>query len=327
MLGRRTLLLGAASLGADLTLNRLGTREAFAQAAYPSRAIELIVPFAPGGATDLTARVVAPALEAHWKVPVRVINKPGGNTVPAVSEVMRANPDGYSLLADSPASSSMLEVVVRNLPFQSMDRTFMGMISQAPFIFVVSPDSAIKTMADAIEQARKDPSTFSWTSLGGAGAPDYAFRRLFHSIGVDVRKTRPVASKGGNEAVIMTASGNVTLGVGSWASVSPLLGSGKLRALAVAAPTRFPLLPETPTTEEVGHPSVQVMFWFSVSGPPNLPAPVVKAWDEAIAAIAADPKVRETLQKIGNVPYVHPAEKVRAMVESEKKNVESLWAS
>ncbi len=326
MIRRRALLLGGASLGANWTLNRMGPCDAFAEAAYPNRAIEMIVPFAPGGATDLTARVVAPALEARWKVSVRVINKPGGNTVPAVGEVMRSNPDGYTVLADSSASSSMLEVVVRNLPFRSMDRTFMGMLSQTPFIFIVSPDSPLKSMDDAIERARKDTSAFSWTSLGGAGAPDYTFRRLFRSIDVDVRKTRPVASKGGNEAVVMTASGNVTLGAGSWASISPLLANGKLRALAVASPTRFPLLPDIPTMAELGHPSVEVLFWFSVSGPPSVPVPVIRAWDEALAAISADTKFREMLAKIGMVPYFHPAERVRSMVENEKKVVESLWS-
>lgn len=326
MITRREMFLGAVSLGAGCTLSGIAPSVAIAQEAYPNRAIEMIVPFAPGGSTGLTARAVAQALEARWKVPVRVINKPGGNTVPAVQEVMRSKPDGYTVLSESPASSSMLEVVVRNLPFRSMDRTFMGMIAQTPMIFIVPTDSPIKTMDDAIAQARKDASTFSWTSLGGAGAQDYTFRQLFRSVDVDIRKTRPVASKGGSEAVVMTASGNVTIGAGSWSAISPLLASGKLRALAVASPTRFPSIPDVPTMAEIGHPSVEILFWFSVSGPPGLPDPVVKAWDEALTAISADPKFLEALTNIGMVPYVHSAERVRTMVENEKKVVESLWA-
>jgi tripartite-type tricarboxylate transporter receptor subunit TctC len=182
-------------------------------------------------------------------------------------------------------------------------------------------------MQDAIAQARKDPATFSWTSLGGAGAQDYTFRQLFRSIEVDVRNTRPIASKGGAEAVTMTAGGNVTLGAGSWSAVAPLLASGKLRALAVASPARFPSIPEVPTMAEIGYPSVEILFWFSVSGPPNIPAPIVKAWDEALTAISTDPKFLETLSNIGMVPYVHSAERVRTMVEKEKKVVEALWAS
>jgi tripartite-type tricarboxylate transporter receptor subunit TctC len=297
-----------------------------AQEAYPTRAVEMIVPFAPGGSTGLTARAVAQALEARWKVPVRVVNKPGGNTVPAVQEVMTAKPDGYTVLAESPASSSMLEVVVKTLPFKSMDRTFMGMIAQTPMIFIVPSDSPFKTMQDAIAAAKKDPATFTWTSLGGAGAQDYTFRQLFRALGVDVRATRPVASRGGAEAVTMTAGGSVMLGAGSWSAVAPLLSGGKLRALAVASPTRFPTIPDVPTMAEVGHPDVQILFWFSVSGPPNLPGSVVKAWDEALSAISNDPKFRETLLNIGMVPYLHDAGRVRQMVESEKKVVEALWA-
>lgn len=327
MITRRDLVLGAASLGATGGLSGIGASAALAQEAYPARAVEMIVPFAPGGSTGLTAHAVAQALEARWKMPVRVVNKPGGNTVPAVEEVMRAKPDGYTVLAESPASSSMLEVVVRSLPFKSMDRTFMGMIAQTPMIFIVPADSPFKTMQDAIAQARKDPATFTWTSLGGAGAQDYTFRQLFRSTDVDVKKTRSVASKGGAEAVTMTATGTVLLGAGSWSAVAPLLASGKLRALAVASPTRFPAIPEVPTMAEIGYPSVEILFWFSVSGPPNVPAHVVKAWDEAMTAISTDPKFLETLKNIGMVPYVHPADRVRTMVENEKKVVETLWAN
>jgi tripartite-type tricarboxylate transporter receptor subunit TctC len=322
---RSVLATFCSALAASAALTGM-SGAASAQDAYPARAVEMIVPFAPGGSTGLTARAVAQALEARWKVPVRVVNKPGGNTVPAVQDVMTSKPDGYTVLAESPASSSMLDVVVKTLPFRSMDRTFMGMIAQTPMIFIVPADSPFKTMQDAIAAAKKDPATFSWTSLGGAGAQDYTFRQLFRSLGVDVRGTRPVASRGGAEAVTMTAGGSVMLGAGSWSAVAPLLSGGKLRALAVASPTRFPTIPDVPTMAEVGHPGVEILFWFSVSGPPDLPASVVKAWDEALAAISNDPKFKETLLNIGMVPYLHDASRVRQMVESEKKVVETLWA-
>ncbi|TCT06228.1 tripartite tricarboxylate transporter substrate binding protein [Aquabacter spiritensis] len=297
-----------------------------AQTAYPNKAIDLIVPFAPGGSTGLTARAVGQALEELWKVPVRVVSKPGGNTVPAVEEVMRSKPDGYTMLADSPASSSMLEVVVKNPPNPVMDRSFAGMVAQTPMIFVVPADSPFKTMQDAIARLKSDPGTFTWTSLGGAGAQDYTFRQLFKAADVDIKRTRPVASKGGSEAVTMTAGGHVMLGAGSWSAVSPLLQSGKLRVLAVASDGRFPPLPDTPTMAEVGYPAVQILFWFAVSGPPNLPQDVVAAWNKGLATISKDPKFQSQLANIGMVPYFHDAAKVRTFVADEKKTVEALWA-
>ncbi len=293
---------------------------------YPSKAIDLIVPFAPGGSTSLTARAVAQSLEELWKVPVRVVAKPGGNTVPAVEEVMRSPADGYTLLADSPASSSMLEVVVKNPPMPVMDRSFVGMVAQTPMIFVVPADSPFKTMKEAIDRLKSDPTTFTWTSLGGAGAQDYTFRQLFKAVGVDIKRTRPVASKGGAEAVTMTAGGHVMLGAGSWSAVSPMLQAGKLRVLAVASDVRFPPLPESPTLGELGYPSVQILFWFAVSGPPNLPADVIKVWTEGLATISKDPKFQQALTNIGMVPYLHDAAKFRTFVSDEKKTVEMLWA-
>lgn len=312
----------AAGLALALSLMSGG---AFAQA-YPTKAIDLIVPFAPGGSTSLTARAVAQSLEELWKVPVRVVAKPGGNTVPAVEEVMRSNPDGYTLLADSPASSSMLEVVVKNPPMPVLGRSFVGMVAHTPMIFVVSADSPFKTMQEAIERLKSDPGTFTWTSLGGAGAQDYTFRQLFKAVGIDIRKTRPVASKGGAEAVTMTAGGHVMLGAGSWSAVAPLLQAGKLRVLAVASDSRFPPLPDTPTMADLGHPSVRILFWFAVSGPPNLPPAVVAAWTQGLAAISKDPKFQHALANIGMVPYLHDAPKLRAFVTDEKKTVEALWA-
>ncbi|ESR23780.1 Bug family tripartite tricarboxylate transporter substrate binding protein [Lutibaculum baratangense] len=312
------------SVGAVLAVAVPGA--AFAQRDYPSRPIEIIVPFSPGGSTGLTARAVGTALEKHWDNPVRVVNKPGGNTVPAVQEVMQANPDGYTVLADSPASASMLEVVVPTLPFEVLERSFLGMIAQTPMIFVVPSNSPFETLEQAVDALKEDPSSFSWTSLGGAGAQDYTFRQLFKSVGVDVANTRPVASKGGSEAVTMTAGGNVMLGAGSWSAIAPLESAGNLRVLAVAAPERHPGLPDAPTTAESGFPGVEILFWFAISGPAGLPDEVVSEWSEALEAVTQDPELLATLRNIGMVPYFHAAGEMRDMVTSEKAVVEDLWA-
>jgi tripartite-type tricarboxylate transporter receptor subunit TctC len=299
---------------------------ASAQEKYPARAVEIIVPFAPGGSTGLTARALAGALEERWGVPVKVNYKPGGNTVPAVQETMAATPDGYTVLADSPASASMLEVVVKKLPFGVLDRTFMGMVAQTPMIFVAPPNTSFTSLKDAIDRLKRDSESFTWTSLGGAGAQDYTFRQLFKAVDVEVRRTRAVASKGGAEAVTMTAGGHVLLGAGSWSAIGPLQAADKLKVLAVASPERFPTIPSVPTTAELELPSVQILFWFAISGPPGVPAHVIKAWDEAIAAVVKDDKFIKTLANIGMVPFYHDAAQFRGFVEREKTVVESLWA-
>lgn len=291
---------------------------------YPSKLVEIVVPFTAGGSTDLGARVFADALQARWKVPVRVLNQPGGNTVPAVSDVMAAPPTGYSVLMDGPGSSSMLETVVKTIPFKVDDRTFLGLAAQTPLMLVVPTDSPFKTLADAVAAAKADPGNFSWTS--GAGTTDLTFRRLFQIIGLDFRKTRAVKVRGGSEAINLTAGGHVKIGVGFWGSIAPLVAAKRIRVLAVAGPKRFAAIPNVPTTAEAGYPDLIILQWIGFSGPPKMDKAAVEAWQKAIAAVGNDAKVREGLNNVGLVSYPSTSDEMRAFVAKERGIVKSLWA-
>ncbi len=291
-----------------------------------TRPIELVVPFSAGASTDLGARVLAGALEPRLGTAVRVVNKPGGNTVPAVTEMMRAEPDGSTLLVDSSPASSMLEIAVRNLPFKVSDRTFINITAFTPMIFIVSADSPFKTLADAAEAAKANPGAFTWTSLGGAGGQDLAGRQFFKAIGVDVLKTRPLQLKGGADAVTMTAGGHVMLGTGTHAGIAAPLAAKRLRTLAVSAAERWPNLPEVPTTLELGFKSVETPYWIGFSGPPKMPVALVAAIDKAVRESLADKSVLEALDKIGLRAFYHDAEAMKARVEKERKETLELWA-
>jgi tripartite-type tricarboxylate transporter receptor subunit TctC len=294
-----------------------------AQAPYPSKPIEIIVPFVPGGSTDLGARIFAEALQARWSVPVKVINRPGGNTVPGVEEVVRSAPDGYTILMDGPGSSSMIETIVKSLPFKLEDRTFLALGAQTPLMLVVSTDSPFKTLADAVDAAKRDPAAFSWTS--GPGTTDLTFRRLFQIAGIEPAQTRAVQVKGGAEAITLTAGGHVKIGVGFWGTVAPLVSAGKLRVLAVAGPQRFPAIPDAPTTAEAGFPDLIILQWIGFSGPAGLPPEIVSTWEQSIAAVSKEPTVLQGLERIGLVPYPSTAEGMRSYVLQEAKVVQDLW--
>jgi len=315
-----------AILVASSVLLTVGIGSATAQEKYPTKVIELIVPFAAGGSTDLGGRVLAQQLEAKWGVPVRIIDKPGGNTVPAVSDVMRAKPDGYTMLMDGPPQSSMLETVVKNLPFKTTDRTFVAIAAYTPMKFVVPYESPFKTLKDAADAVKQDPTTFTWTSLGGAGAQDMAFRLFYKANGVDVSKTRAIQLKGGSEAITMTAGGHVKLGVGSYSSIAAPLDAKRIRVLAVASPERWPNLPDTPTTAEAGFPSVEVLYWIGVSGPPNLPPEIVKFWNDALRDLANSPAYREGLLKVGLLPLYRDSKGMAERVQKEASETASLYA-
>lgn len=296
-----------------------------AQNNYPQKPIEVVVPFTAGGSTDLGARVFADALQTRWNSPVRVINQPGGNTVPAVANVMRSTSAGYSILMDGPGSSSMLEITAKSLPFKVDDRTYLGLAAQTPLMLVVPADSPLKTLADAVSAVKADASTFTWTS--GPGTTDMMFRRLFQLIGVDYRKTRAIQVRGGSDAINMTAGGHVMIGVGFWGSIAPLVSAKKLRVLAVAGPKRYPAIPEVPTTGEAGYPDLIILQWIGFAGPPNMDPATIETWKDAIAATSADPKVVDGLSHVGLVPFASTPDEMRSYVLKERAIVQQLWAN
>ena len=314
-----------AIITALLALAAFGAPDANSQAKYPTKPVELIVPFVAGASTDSGARVIAQVLEARWGVPVKVVNKPGGNTVPAVTEVMAARPDGTTMLVDNIASSAMLDTVVKNLPFKVTDRTFVAVTAYTPMMFIVHPDSPFKTLREVADALKKETEAFTWTSLGGVGAQDMVFRQFAISTGVDVAKTRAVALKGGAEAVTMTAGGHVRLGTGTWSAIAAPLSAGKLRVLAVAGPERWPRLPDTLTTKEAGFPDVEVLFWIGISGPPGLPADIVATWDAALKEMLADKAVQEKMLNAGLVTSYMDAKAMVARVERDRKTTQTLY--
>jgi tripartite-type tricarboxylate transporter receptor subunit TctC len=299
--------------------------EARSQEKYPSRAIDIIVPFAPGGSTDMTARVVSAYLKKKWGVPVNVVNKPGGNTVPASLEVYTAKPDGYTLLLDGTPSCSMLPAVVKNIPFELMDRTFFASIGICPFIFSVYPGSAFKSMKDVEAEAKKDPENFTWTSLGGAALQDFSFRQFLKAIGVDVTKTKPVMSQGGSQAMVLTAGGNVKVGGGAVPSSLPAISGKTIRPLAITGKNRWPDLPDLLTAVEQGFPTVTASEYKSIAGPPKTPSYIIEIWEKAFKEMANDPEAIAQLRKVGMLPFYRDSKDIKEYTINEMKEVKELW--
>jgi len=257
--------------------------------------------------------------------PVNVVNKPGGNTLPACVEVFQARPDGYTILADGLGSSSMLPLVVKDLPFKVMDRTFIAAMSHFPFVFAVAPDSPFKNLKDIEAEAKKDPGAFTWASLGGAALHDFAFRQFLKAIGVDVLKTKPIMSKGGSEAIVLTAGKNVKVGGGSAPTCFSPLKGGIVRGIGITSEKRWPELPDIPTAVEQGFPSVKVTQWIGFSGPPNLPAPITAMWDKVVQEMVQDQKIISQLSNIGAIPFYLNPQATKDFVKKEMEEVADLW--
>jgi tripartite-type tricarboxylate transporter receptor subunit TctC len=292
---------------------------------FPTKPIEIIVPFVPGGSTDLSARITAKALQDRWKVPMRIVNKPGGNTVPGVDEVMRSPADGYKVLWDTDSSASIMDVFMSDLPFKVMDRTWIGIVTEAPLVLAVAQDSPIKSFQEAVDFVRKDPTIVTWTSLGGSSSADIAMRRFFKAAGVDPTRTRPVMSRGGAEGAVQVAGGHVMLGTGTYSSYSTMIPTKKVRVLAAFAPQRLKGLPDVPTSKELGLPNTETSLFNGFSGPANMPAEVVARYEAGIQKILKDPKVVEELERVGLEAKFSDSRKMKVYVENDIKVVRELF--
>ena len=296
-----------------------------AQEKYPTRAIQVIVPFSPGGSTDLATRATAAYLNKKWGVPVNVINKPGGNTIPGQLEVYQSAPDGYTIMGDGLPMCSLLEVVVKDLPFKVMDRTFVAITSFSPQLVITPEDSPYKTLQDLIDEAKKDPANFAWDSLGGVSGDDFGARMFFRAAGVDVHKTKPVMSKGGSEGARLVAGGHIKLSVSTITTSLPYMDSKTVRPLGVCYSERDAAIPNVPTTTELGYPTIYLPFWQGISGPPKMPDYIVETWSKALQEMVKDPEYIDALSKLSLRPFYHNPKDMMEYIKKERATAEDLY--
>lgn len=294
------------------------------QEKYPTRSIDLIVPFAPGAGTDIIARLTAAYLKIKWGVPVNVINKAGGNSVPANLEVYQATPDGYTMMADSQSSSSGLEAAIRNLPFKVMDRTFTGMLTVIPNVFFVAFTAPWKNMKDIEAEVKKDPESFTWTSLGGGGGTDVVMRQFLKAINVDVSRTKPIMIRGGSEGVSLVSGGHVKVGITTTSSINTTAKANVTRVVGLTE-FRSREFPDVPTFKEAGYPEVNGVYWWGVSGPPKLPSYITDKWESALREMSNDPEFVSKLEKVDAIPYYRNSSELREYVRKEIETAARLW--
>jgi tripartite-type tricarboxylate transporter receptor subunit TctC len=294
------------------------------QEKFPTRAVDLIIPWAPGGTTDLWSRFLADFLKKKWGVQVNPINKTGGGSVPANVEVYQAKPDGYTMLADSQSSTSFLNVGYKDLPFKVLDRTFIATVAAAPIVFMCSPKSPWTNLKDLEAEVKKDPANFSWVSIG-AGGSDASARQFFKAIGVDVGKTKPVVTRGMGEGNTLTAGGHIKMCMDATPTAYPNVKGGLLKALAITKYRMEDLYPGLTTAAEQGYPGVDVVWWWGISGPPNLPPHIVAKWDEALREISKDPEYIAKMKNVGSILLYRNANETREHVKKEMEMAADLW--
>ncbi|MFN7751823.1 MAG: tripartite tricarboxylate transporter substrate binding protein BugE [Pseudomonadota bacterium] len=288
--------------------------------ALPARAqtgkpIRLLVPFPPGGATDITARVIAEPLGRLLGAPVIVENRAGAGGSVGMAEAARAAPDGTTLAMATLSTHGVNPAVYRKLPYDPV-RDFVAVteLVRAPGVLVVNPSLPARDLAQFIAYLKANPGKLNYSSPGN-GTIGHMWGELFRSsTGTTITH---VAYKGAADALRDTIGGNVQASFDQVASSLPHIQAGKLRALAISSERRLDMLPEVPTFREAGLPSNNEPSWFGLVAPAGTPAPVVARIQAAAAAAVREPAVTARLLDLALFPSGSTPQSFAAQIRDE----------
>jgi tripartite-type tricarboxylate transporter receptor subunit TctC len=265
---------------------------------FPSKPIKIVVGFAPGSATDTIARLYGNKLSELLKTPVIVDNKAGGNQMNAIGSVRMSPPDGYTLYAATGSALAMNPAVRKDLPYDPLrDFSFIAFMAVSPGLITVNAALPIRTMEDLVNYAKAKPDALSFGSAGTGSAGHLGGEYLMRQTGI---KMVHVPYKSDSEVMREVAAGTVHVGFTTAQFAVPLVGAGKVRAVAADAGQRMSSLPDVPTVAEVkvkGLESLPPYTYFGLVAPAGLPAPVSAMLNEAFNKITAMPDVAKQLHE------------------------------
>lgn len=310
---RRNVILGL-SLAAVLA-SPLGAGIAQAQDAYPNKPIRLVVPFPPGGTTDIVGRLFADQLGKVLGQPVVVENKAGAGGSIGSAQLASSEPDGYTLGIATVSTHGINPAIYHNLPFDAeKDFTPISNLAAVPNVMVVNPKVPAKNMAEFVALVKKEPGKLAYASAGN-GSVSHMMGELFKmASGTDLMH---VPYRGVGPALNDTLAGQVDVLYDNLPSSLPHIQAGKLVALAVASPKRVAALPDVPTFAEAGLQAVNDSSWFGLVAPGNLPKPIVDKLYAAVVKASADPAVIQRLENLGAAPVANTPDEYARQISAE----------
>lgn len=288
---------------------------AFAQTAYPNKPIRLVVPFPPGGGTDLIARTVAQRLTDTLKWTIVIDNRPGAGGNIGVDTVAKAAPDGYTLVIGQTSNLAVNPTLYPKLPYDpTKDFAPVVVLSSSPIVIAVAAQSPFKTFADVVTAAKKKPKTITLGYSGNGTVAHLSSELAQKTAGIELQH---IPYKGASQAMTDVMSGQVDLYM---SSVPTLLGhvrDQKLRALAVTSIKRSGELPDTPTLAESGYKDFDAVTWFGILAPAGTPADVVRTLNTEFNKALRDPAVAAKLRSDGGDVIGGTPEQFSALIKSE----------
>lgn len=306
---RHATTLALALLGAA------AAHPALAQGGFPDKPIRLVVPFPPGGTSDISGRVLADALSKELGQPVVVENKAGAGGSVGARFVAESKADGYTLLLGTSSTNGTNSAVYKNLPYDAVkDFTPVTQIIRVPGVIVVNKDFPAKDYASFVALIKGAPGKYSYASSGNGGATHMAMEYYKSLSGLDMMH---VPYRGTGPALNDVIAGQVPILWDTAASSMAHIQSGSLRAIVVAARKRLPQLPDVPTFAEVGLPTYDAEMWNGLLAPAGLPAPILAKLGEASRRALADPEVQAKYAGVGAYVVADKPEAFAAMIKED----------
>src|SRR5215208_1158644 len=294
LLTRREAVAGFAG-----ALTLLAGLPAYAQAAYPSRTIKMIVPYPAGGTTDYLGRLVAEQLQSGIGATVVVENKPGAATTLGAEQVAQSEPDGYTLLMATSTTLAINKTLYKKLPYDPVkDFTPIALVAAVPFALIVNPSIPAKTLSEFVAFAKSKPG-LAYGSAGNGSAQHLGAEMLKAAAGIDIRH---VPYRGSVPAMLDVIAGHIPFMVVDLQPALPQIREGKVRVLGVTTSKRVAVAPEIPTIAEGGLAGYELVAWQGVVAPAGTPRPVVDALAAQINKLVADPATREKLTALSLEP-------------------------
>jgi tripartite-type tricarboxylate transporter receptor subunit TctC len=290
---------------------------AHAEAPWPSKPIRLVVPYAPGGSTDVVGRVMAEYLGRRLGQNIVVENRPGKGASLGTSLVAKAAPDGYTLVVSNISSLAIAPPLYGDLDYDPVkDFTHISLASFNPSVLVVNPSFPAKTLVEYVDYARANPDKLAFATSGPGSSNHILGTMLALKTGT---KLVHIPYRGAGPAMQDTIAGNVPSMFDSLPSAAPHIKAGKVRALAVSGEKRNPSFPDVPTMKEQGFDLVSYS-WFGLSGPARLPAPIVERLAKEMQVVLKEPDVVKRWQEIGAEASTMTPEEYTQFVRKEWEN-------